>query len=215
MRLHRAQVGKGPQGAGHTEDEAADGEGQQLGPEQRDADHRGGGIHVAHRHPVASQLAAHQVAAEPEQRQYQAEGEQVAPGRRSEVQPRHPQRRRADHPGGVVIGEPAEPGQRPLHEELRGQGRNQQVEALDAQARQAEDDGHQGRRQPAEEDAEQQRQARHAQLEVVGGEGADRHEGRRAQRQLAGVAGQQVQPEPGQGQHQEGNQDGIEPVVAA
>ncbi len=52
-----------------------------------------------------------------------------------------------------------------------------------------------------------------AQLEVVGSERADRHEGRGAERELACIAGEDVEAERGEREDQERGQDRLEPVL--
>jgi hypothetical protein len=90
---------------------------------------------------------------------------------------------------GAEVGEPADPGEQPFDKELRGQGRDSQIKAFDLQGRQAEDHADQRRDQAGEDKIHQDGDRRQAQRQVVGGEGAHRHETAGAQRQLAGIAG--------------------------
>ena len=69
-------------------------------------------------------------------------------------------------------------------------------------------------RPPSSSDSEQ-RHAVDAHHEVVGRVGTDRHEGAGAERDLAAVADQDVQPERGEREDQERNQDRAEQVVGA
>ena len=108
---------------------------------------------------------------------------------RSSRRRRHRARRR-------VVGEPLHAREQPVDEELRGQRRDREVEALDAQARHAEQHAdaaaHQRRRAAART---QQVMPGDAHAEVVGGVGADRHERAGAERDLAAVADQDVEPD--------------------
>ena len=98
-------------------------------------------------------------------------------------------------------------------DELRGQRGHRQIEAAHPQAGNAEQDAHAGGRQPAEDQRTEQRHVRDADQEIVGGIGADRHEGAGTQRDLPAVADQQIDPERGQRQDQEGDQDGAEEIL--
>ena len=104
-------------------------------------------------------------------------------------------------------------GQRPLHEELRRQGGDREIEAAQPQARKTEHQPDRRRDQPSQDDGHEQRQAGDAQVEVVGGEGADRHEGRRAERNLTRVTGQHVQADGRQRQREERQEDRLEQIV--
>ena len=101
----------------------------------------------------------------------------------------------------------------PVGEELRGQRRDGQVEALDAQRGNAEDDANHRRRQSAEQERDEERHAVDANHEVVGRVGADGHEGAGAERDLAAVADQDVEPEGGEREDQERDQDRPERVL--
>ena len=93
-----------------------------------------------------------------------------------------------------IVGEPLDAREQPVDEELRGQRRHREVEALDAQARDAEehaDDRRDTRRRAAATTSGLS--CRHAHHEVVGRVGADRHEAAGAERDLAAVADQDVQ----------------------
>jgi hypothetical protein len=113
----------------------------------------------------------------------------------------------------AVVGEPADALQRPQHEELAGERRDRQVEALDAQRRQAEGDADRRRAEPGQREGDQRGQPRRPQLEVVRHERAHRHERRRAERELPGVAGEDVEPECSEREDQERRQDGRQPVL--
>ena len=49
--------------------------------------------------------------------------------------------------------------------------------------------------------------------EIVGGESADRHERRAAQRDLAGIAGQEIEAERGKAQGEERDEDRLEEIA--
>jgi hypothetical protein len=80
-RLPRAQVHEAPQRAGHADDEGTDREGGELGVHRADADHRGGHVHVADGHPLAADVAAHQVLGQQREHRQEAQAEQVLLGR--------------------------------------------------------------------------------------------------------------------------------------
>eukprot|EP01022_Parablepharisma_sp_SALTPOND_P036534 TRINITY_DN997_c0_g4_i1.p1 TRINITY_DN997_c0_g4~~TRINITY_DN997_c0_g4_i1.p1 ORF type:complete len:1552 (+),score=442.93 TRINITY_DN997_c0_g4_i1:2334-6989(+) len=215
VRFHRAQVAEGVKRTGHATVEGAHRKGRQLGAYQGNADHLGGHIHVAHRHPGAAGGRAHQVLGHQGQHADDGQHEEILAHRRIDGQAEEIDLGCADHARGTVIGEPGELGQRPHHEELRGQRRHGQVEALDTQRRQPEQHTHQGCAAAREQQRGHDGDALDTQLEVVGRISAHGHEGGRAQRELAGVAGQHVQAQCGQGKHQERHQDGREPVFVA
>ena len=81
----------------------------------------------------------------------------------------------------------------PVEEELRGERGHREVEALDAQARDAEEHAHQRRARARQQEDHEQVQVRDAHREVVRGVGPHRHEAAGAQRDLAAVAHQDVQ----------------------
>ena len=62
-------------------------------------------------------------------------------------------------PEGLAIGEPAEFGQRPLHEELRGERRDREIETTQAEAGQAEEKADRSRGEPGEDHAAKEGQA--------------------------------------------------------
>ena len=81
-------------------------------------------------------------------------------------------------PDDDVVGEPADAQERPVAEELRRQRGHRQVEALDAQARDAEHDADQRGADAAEQQARRSAACPSMRTyEVVGRVGADRHEG--------------------------------------
>ncbi len=135
---------------------------------------------------------------------------------------------RGDRSGRRVVGEPLHADEHPVEEELGRQRRHGQIQALDAQAGDAEQDADDGRHQAAEQDRGQHRQRRngdlraepverqvHARGELVGAVGADRHERAAAERDLAAVADQNVHADGRERQDQERNEDGAQQVVAA
>ncbi|KAG0763533.1 hypothetical protein G6F22_018408 [Rhizopus arrhizus] len=77
QRLPRTQVDVAPQGAGHADDERTDGERGELGVHGPDADDGGGHVHVADRHPLAADGAAHQVLGQQAEDHHQDQHEQV------------------------------------------------------------------------------------------------------------------------------------------
>ncbi len=60
-RLPRTEIDEGPERTGHTDDEGRDRKRHQLGIERADADEFGSDVHVADRHPLAAEIAAHEV----------------------------------------------------------------------------------------------------------------------------------------------------------
>jgi hypothetical protein len=79
------------------------------------------------------------------------------------------------------------------NEKLRGQRRHRKVKTFDAQRWQTEQDADACCGQAATDEGNDERNSVDPQLKVVGGVSANRHEGSRAERQLAGVAGQDIQ----------------------
>ncbi len=100
-RLPRAQVDEAPQRAGHADEERADREGCELGVHRTDADHLGGHVHVADRHPLAADGLRTRFLASSANTHHEAQTEQVLLGRRVDgpaedlqVRPPRPSRRR-------------------------------------------------------------------------------------------------------------------------
>ena len=118
-------------------------------------------------------------------------------------------------PGRIVVGEPSHVVEQPQKEELRGERGDGEVEALDAQARQSEHDPDQGGDHARDEKAQDGRNFGQAQDQVVAGVRAHRHEPAGAERDLAGVAGEQVQSERGQPEHEELGEDRPHQVLRA
>ena len=119
-------------------------------------------------------------------------------GRRAvEVKPSDRQLRRVDDARGVVVREPAELASAPIarrtaRQASRPRDRSRCSRRLGrpkTMPNAAADQAGQQRDRPSSG------RPWDAQVEIVGGERADRHERRRAERELAGIAGQQVQPE--------------------
>ena len=178
-----------------------------------DADHTGRHIHVAHRHERAPCFAAHEVFRRQRHDHDDGEGEQILAARGLKREAKNLDMRRGNDARGTVVREPAELLQRPEDEELAGQCRHGKIEALDPQARQSEHDPHGRSADAAQRERHQDRHAVDAQLEVVGHERAHGHEGRRSERKLASVTGQDVQTECGKRKNQEGREDGAHPVL--
>jgi len=138
------------------------------------------------------------------------------------------QLRRIDRARRRVVGEPLHADEHPIEEELGRQRRHCQVQALDAQARDAEQDADDGRYQAAEQDRGQDRERRngdgeaepverqvHARAELVGAIGADRHEGAAAERDLPAIPHQDIHADGPERQDQERDQDGAQQVLGA
>ena len=117
------------------DEERADREGGELGVDRADADHLGGDVHVAHRHPGPAHVAAHQVLRHQREDHHEAEAEEVLLDRRVDGPAEDIQRRHRHRARRRIVGQPADPLEGPVGEELRRQGRHRQVEAPDAQAR--------------------------------------------------------------------------------
>jgi len=107
---------------------------------------RGQRVYSPGRHPPG-RAARHVLGREREQN-HDGQHQQVLLRRRVEGEAEDDHRLRRNDARGTEIGEPAELGERPDHEELRRQGRHRQVEPLDPQARQPEDHPHDRRGQP-------------------------------------------------------------------
>ncbi len=174
-------------------------------------------VHVADGHPRAADASAHQVLREQREHRQEAERHQVA-HRRRRLRPRHHDaehraRRRRDRAGGVVVVEPADPVEQPHQEELRGQRGDGQVEALDAQAGDAEDHADGGREHAGEQEHHDDVELRERRHQLVGGVGPDGHEPAGAERQLSGVAGEQVEADRGEREDDRRDQDRLQPVL--
>jgi hypothetical protein len=145
--------------------------------------------------------------------QHEAQAEVVLAQRVVDLDAEQRQVGHADRARGGVVGEPLDAQEGPVEEELCRQRGHRQVQALDAQRRDAEQHARHGGADTAEQDGDDHRHAFDANEEVVGRVGAHRHEGARAQRDLPAVADQDVQPHGGQRHDQEGDQDGAEHVL--
>ena len=164
-------------------------------------------VHIPHCHPAATDIGADEIFRQQCQYGHNAKHQQVFRHRRIKHKAEYLQLLRSNHARGTVVGEPLHFGQRPHHEKLRCQCRRGQIEAAHTQRRQSENNAQRRSAQTTHDKREQQRDARYAQHEIVGGECTDGHESRRAQRQLTRIAGQYVQAERGQRKNQEGDQD--------
>ena len=124
-------------------------------------------------------------------------------------------RRRADDARGAVIVEPREFVEDPDQEELRGEGRHGEVEALDPEAgeteQHADERGDETGGDKDDDDVEPGKRGR----QLVGRKGADRHKAAGAERHLPGIAGQQIEPERRQRVDEERDHDRQEPVFRA
>ena len=206
-------------GAGHAAVEGGDGEGQELGAQQAHAHQLGRDVHVANHHPGAADPAVDEVRRGPGQHQHEGEDGVVAGhrrgGRAGEGDAEGGAGRHLDGRAGVVVVEPGDADEAPLEEELRRQRRHREVEALDAQRRQAEHDADRGREQARGQDQQQDVGARQQGGELVAGVGTRPHEGAGAEREEAGVAGQQVEADGGERPDQERDHDRVGQEVAA
>ena len=126
----------------------------------------------------------------------------------------HRARRRGDRARRRVVDEPRDLVEEPDQEELGGQRGHGQVEALDAQAGDAEEQADAGRDQPGQHEHQQDVQAGEARRELERGVGAHRHEAAGAERQLPRVARQQIQAERRQRIDQERDEHRLQPVLA-
>src|SRR6476646_6586352 len=121
------------------------------------ADDLGGDVHVADRHPRAADAAADEVLGGEREDADKAQREQIlddraglGPGDLEMAE--DGARRRADDARGAVVEEPREFVEHPDQEELRRQGRNREIETLDAQRRQPEDDADGGSDQASQQE---------------------------------------------------------------
>jgi len=94
----------------------------------------------------------------------------------------------------IVVVKPRPFLEQPDKEELRRERRDREIKTLDAQRGQAEDDPDARREEARQRDRDHEVHARKDGRQLVAGIGADAHEGRRAERQLPGIAGKKVQP---------------------
>jgi hypothetical protein len=97
---------------------------------------------------------------------------------------------------------------------LRRQRGHSQIQSLHAQAGQAEQDAERRRAQAAEDQCGDQRHVWYADEKIVRAVSTDRHEGARAERDLAAVADQNVDAYGRQRKDQKRNQDRAEKVIA-
>src|SRR5690606_15247119 len=213
QRLPRSQMNVGPQGAGHANDEGTDRERRQLRIDRTDPDHRGCHVHIANGHPLPPNGAAHQDFGQQREYHYEAQDEQIALHRGLHGHTEEVQRRHRHVAGRRVVGEEGNAQERPVHEELRREGRHRQVQPAYAQAGNAEHHAHQGGEHAPKKDLEQQRKLGYAYAEIPGGIGAYGHKGARPDRNLTAIAHQYVQADRRQRQNQEGNQNGLQEVV--
>jgi hypothetical protein len=136
----------------------------------------------------------------------------VRPGHRHARQPMRPH---FDRPRGVVVVEPGHAGEAPLQEELRRQRRDGEVEALDAQARQAEKHADRARHEAGGENPDQNIDAGEEGGQLVAGIRPDPHERRRSQRQQPGVAGEDIEADRGERKDQHRDQHRVEQELIA
>ena len=86
-RLPRTQIDERPQRACDADHEGGNGERRELGVERSDPHQLGSDIHVADRHPLPAEIAAHQVLGDDREQRHEGEAEagsaRSASGRRS------------------------------------------------------------------------------------------------------------------------------------
>src|SRR3989454_2275171 len=216
--LGAAEIEEHQLGPGHPAVERADAEGEQLGAQRPHADDLGGDVAVADRHPGPADATADQVLGDEGEHGDQSQRGEV-PRRRCRV--RAGDERAEERPvrGGDgarrrIVGEPPDPVEEPDEEELRGEGRDGEVEALDAEARDAEQQPDGGRDDAREHEDDDDVELRERRRQLERRVGADRHEAAGAERELSGVPRQQVEPDGGQRVDQERDQYRLEPVLA-
>ena len=158
-------------------------------------------------------MTAHQILRHQREHNHHREDEQVFFHRRIDPPAEQLQRRSRDRARRRVVGKPLDARKHPVDEKLRRQGRHAEVQALDLQRRQAEQNPHQRRDHPGQHQHQHKIEHRKAHRDVVGGIGANRHEGGVPERNLAAVADQNVQANRRQSDDQERNQDRAEHVV--
>ena len=95
---------------------------------------------------------------------------------------------------------------------MRAQGGDGEIEPLDAQRRQPEDDADEGGHDAGEDEQHGSGKEFEGGGEFVGREGADRHEPRRAERNLPAIAEEDVQPHRRDGVEQERQQHRMEQI---
>ena len=115
----------------------------------------------------------------------------------------------------AVMRNPWHPDERPFEKELRGQRGNREIEALDAERRQAEQDAHSGSHQARQREDHKDVEPGNPDRNVVGGIGTHTHEAAGAERNLTGITGEQVQADRRECVDQEWRQDRPQPIVVA
>ena len=217
-RLGRAQPEEHHHRSGKTANIGRHGEGRELCRERPDADQLRRDVHVAGHHPRPADMAAQDVLHEQRHDDGDGEHDEIARRRRgSRSGNDHAEgfsRRHLDGARGVVIVEPGDADEAPLEEELRGERRHREIEALDAERRKAEDDADSRREEPRYENEEQKVRIGEDGRELVAGIGADPHERACPERKLTGIAGEEVEPDRRHREDQERDHDRVEEEVA-
>ena len=203
-----------PERARHADDERTHGKRGQFCVHGSNADHGSRDVHVADRHPLAPDGAAHQVLGEQCEDHDNRQHKKVLGLRALQGNAQETQRRDRDRARRRIIGEELDAQEGPVDEELRRQRRHREIEPADAQAGDSEHHADHGGKTPAEQNLDQQRQPGKAHAEIPRRIGAHRHEGTRAQRNLSAVPDQDVQADRGQRQDEERRQDRLEKIVA-
>ena len=183
----------GPQGAGHPRVERADREGEELVAEDVHPDDLGRHVAVAHgdegaTHPASDEVQGRHVS---DDRDRQHHG--VAPVLAVDLPAEKGRRRHEDR----RLHAPADPGavvDAPLDDELAGQGGDGQIEPFDAEGGDAEEGAHEGRHRSPRRQAHPEGRPE-PQRDQGRRVGAHHHEGAVAQRDLPGVADEDVEPD--------------------
>src|SRR5437870_10163437 len=186
QRLGAAEIEEHQLGSGHPAVERADGEREQLRPQRTHADDLGGDVAVADRHPGPANATAHQVLGDEGEHGDQAQRGEV-PRRRGRVRAGDEDTEERPVRGGdgarrSIVGKPPDLVEEPEEEELRREGGDGEVEALDPEARDAEQqsDGCRDDAREQEDDDDVELRERRRQLERR--VGADGHEAAGAER---------------------------------
>ena len=180
------------EGAGEPHEERRGREGQELGPEHVHADDARGDVLVADGDEGAADAGAEEVRGEERRGTRQRDAEPIEAEVR--VQPLPEQPRGRDDDRFDPSGECGPMRDDPFDDLLGGERGDRQVEPLEPQRGEAEEYAHRRGREAGGHDAHAPGQAQ-PQREERGGVRPDGHEGALAQRDLPGVADEDVQPQ--------------------
>ena len=162
-----------------------------------DADDLRRNIHVANGHPHAAEPATHEVLGGEREHHRHRQHEDVGPGGRIDGDAEQLDPADRNRAGRRVVGEPFDAREGPFEEELGRECRHREIETLDAQRRKPEQEAHQHRHDAGEQEDQYDVGLRQPQREIVGRVGADRHEAAGAERELAAIAGEDIEPDCG------------------